>query len=147
MESIQDHIDSLEEKQSFYAGKITELSKELIGTKPNNVDSMVFEDVQTLDGARAIIGTFFQVLLDLQLRLREAVAEVDAKQIAIESLNEQFLEIKSDLELKDAKYKRDVEQIQQTWIDKERMLVQLIIEKAAIDVEQILGQSQETDQT
>ena len=108
---------------------------------------MVFEDVQTLDGARAIIGTFFQVLLDLQLRLKEAVAEVDAKQIAIESLNEQFLEIKSDLELKDAKYKRDVEQIQQTWIDKERMLVQLIIEKAAIDVEQILGQSQENDQT
>jgi hypothetical protein len=31
----------------------------LIGTKPNNVDSMVFDDVQTLDGARAIIGTFF----------------------------------------------------------------------------------------
>ena len=41
--------------------------------------------------------------------------------------------------MKDTKYKRDVEQIQQTWIDKERMLVQLIIEKAAIDVEQILG--------
>ena len=49
------------------------------------------------------------------------------------------MEIKSDLEMKDTKYKRDVEQIQQTWIDKERMLVQLIIEKAAIDVEQILG--------
>ena len=49
------------------------------------------------------------MLLDLQLRLREAVAEVDAKQIAIESLNEQFLEIKSDLEMKDTKYKRDVE--------------------------------------
>ena len=49
------------------------------------------------------------------------------------------MEIKSDLEMKGTKYKRDVEQIQQTWIDKERMLVQLIIEKAAIDVEQILG--------
>lgn len=111
MESIQDHIDSLEEKQSFYAGKITELSKELIGTKPNNVDSMVFEDVQTLDGARAIIGSFFQVLLDLQLRLREAVAEGEVRQNAIDSLNEQFVEIKQDLELKDTKYRRDIEQI------------------------------------
>ena len=109
MDSIQDHIDSLEEQQSFYAGKITELSKELIGTKPNNVDSMVFEDVQTLDGARAIIGTFFSVLLDLQLRLREAVSEVETRQNALDTLNEQFLEIKSDLELKEAKYRRDVE--------------------------------------
>ena len=110
---------------------------------------MVFEDVQTLDGARAIIGTFFSVLLDLQLRLREAVSEVETRQNALDTLNEQFLEIKSDLELKEAKYRRDVEQIQQTWVDKERMLVQLIIEKAAIDVEQILGQSQshENDQS
>lgn len=70
---------------------------------------MVFEDVQTLDGARAIIGTFFSVLLDLQLRLREAVSEVETRQNALDTLNEQFLEIKSDLELKEAKYRRDVE--------------------------------------
>lgn len=70
---------------------------------------MVFEDVQTLDGARAIIGTFFSVLLDLQLRLREAVSEVETRQNALDTLNEQFFEIKSDLELKEAKYRRDVE--------------------------------------
>jgi len=32
---------------------------------------MVFEDVQTMEGARACIGTFFQLLLDLNLQVRE----------------------------------------------------------------------------
>ena len=80
MESIQDHIDSLEEKQSFYAGKITDLSKQLISVRPNNVDSMVFADVQTLDGARACIGTFFQILLDLELQIKDVWAELAVKE-------------------------------------------------------------------
>ena len=38
---------------------------------------MVFADVQTLEGARACIGTFFQLLLDSNLQLREQNEEID----------------------------------------------------------------------
>jgi len=49
----------------------------LIELRPNPVDSMVFADVQTLEGARACIGTFFQLLLDSNLQLREQSDEID----------------------------------------------------------------------
>ena len=38
---------------------------------------MVFADVQTLEGARACIGTFFQLLLDSNLQLREQNEEIE----------------------------------------------------------------------
>lgn len=38
---------------------------------------MVYADVQTLEGARACIATFFQLLLDSNLQLREYSDEVD----------------------------------------------------------------------
>lgn len=110
MENIQDHIDSLEEKQSFYAGKITDLSKQLISVRPNNVDSMVFADVQTLDGARACIGTFFQILLDLELQIKDAYAELEIKESACKGQIQEIAQLKSDLEFKESKFKRDIEQ-------------------------------------
>ena len=39
------------------------------------------------------------------------MAEEEVRQNTIDSLTEQFNEIKQDLELKDAKYRRDIEQI------------------------------------
>lgn len=47
---------------------------------------MVFADVQTLEGARACIGTFFQLLLDSNLQLREQEDEIDQYKKHMESL-------------------------------------------------------------
>ena len=137
MENIQDHIDSLEEKQSFYAGKITDLSKQLISVRPTNTDSMVFNDVQTLDGARACIGTFFQILLDLELQIQDVISDLELKESTVVAINAEITEIQREIELKDVKFKRDIEQCQTNQVEKERMLVQLIVEKAGIDIEQI----------
>ena len=65
------------EEQGFIHSKITQRSKQLIEVRPNSVDSMVFADVQTLEGARACIGTFFQLLLDSNLQLREQNEEIE----------------------------------------------------------------------
>ena len=70
-------MKSYEEEQGFVHSKITQRSKELIEVRPMGVDSMVFADVQTLEGARACIGTFFQLLLDSNLQLREQQDEIE----------------------------------------------------------------------
>ena len=75
--AIRETIKSYEEEQSFIQHKITQRSKMLIEVRPNGVDSMVFDDVQTLEGARACISTFFQLLLDSNLQLRESEEEID----------------------------------------------------------------------
>ena len=47
---------------------------------------MVFADVQTLDGARACIGTFFQLLLDSNLQIREQEDQIEQYNKHIESM-------------------------------------------------------------
>jgi len=56
--------------ESFRSQKVTEYSTALIQTKPNTVDSMVFEKITTLEGAKAFITCFFTMLLDANLRGR-----------------------------------------------------------------------------
>ena len=67
----------------------------------------------------------------------------EVKESAANALSLEISELKADLELKEAKFKRDVDQMHTNQAEKERMLIQLIIEKAAIDVDQILAQNQE----
>lgn len=71
MTAIQEHVESLEAKQSHLASKVTSFSTKLIEVKPDNVDSMVFADVQTLEGARACVTTFFSILLDTYITIRD----------------------------------------------------------------------------
>ena len=46
----------------------------------------MFADVQTLEGARACIGTFFQLLLDSNLQLREQNEEIEKLGSSLASL-------------------------------------------------------------
>ena len=59
MQEIQDHIESLEDKQAFIQTKVINFTKQLITVKPDSMDTMVFNNVQTLEGARSCMTTFF----------------------------------------------------------------------------------------
>ena len=65
----------------------------MIEVRPNNVDSMVFADVQTLEGARACIGTFFQLLLDTNLQIREQDDHIEQQKQHIESMVAEIEEV------------------------------------------------------
>ena len=93
MNQIREHIESLEDKQAFISNKISQKSKQMIELQPGSVDSMVFADVQTLEGARASIATFFQILLDCNIQLRDQVSDIEQYRSQIEAMIKDIEEI------------------------------------------------------
>ena len=45
---------------------------------------MVFAEMQTLEGARACIGTFFQMLLDCNIQVRDQATEIEENKAQME---------------------------------------------------------------
>ena len=95
MAQIQEHIESLEDKQTFISNKISQKNKQMIELQPGSVDSMIFADIHTLEGARACIATFFQVLLDCNIQLRDQMSEMDQYKSQIEAMIKDLEEIET----------------------------------------------------
>jgi hypothetical protein len=70
MRAVQDNLDNLEEKNDFIENKITTLKTAVIEFNPDDVDELKFEEVQSIEGARACLGAFFGILLDVNVYKR-----------------------------------------------------------------------------
>lgn len=71
MRLIQDNLDNMEEKNDFIEGKISGIKTAIIEFNPEDVDQLKFEEVQSIEGARACLGAFFGILLDVNVYKRE----------------------------------------------------------------------------
>jgi len=71
MRAIQDNLDNMEEKNAFIDGKISGIKTAIIEFNPEDVDQLKFEEVQSIEGARACLGAFFGILLDVNVYKRE----------------------------------------------------------------------------
>jgi len=71
MRAVQDNLDNLEEKNDFIENKITTLKTAVIEFNPDDVDELKFEEVQSIEGARACLGAFFGILLDVNVYKRQ----------------------------------------------------------------------------
>jgi len=71
MRAIQDNLDNMEEKNDFIDGKISGIKTAIIEFNPEDVDQLKFEEVQSIEGARACLGAFFGILLDVNVYKRE----------------------------------------------------------------------------
>lgn len=67
MKAIQDNMESLEEKQDFVAQKLSSISTQLISLSPDDIEQLRFDEVQSIEGARACLGAFFGILLDVNV--------------------------------------------------------------------------------
>jgi hypothetical protein len=47
--------------------KISNISSELVGLSPDDVEQLSFAEVQSIEGARACLGAFFGILLDVNV--------------------------------------------------------------------------------
>lgn len=70
MKEIQDGLDNLEEKHDFIEGKITGINTAVIEFSPDDIEQLKFEEVQSIEGARACLGAFFNILLDVNVNKR-----------------------------------------------------------------------------
>lgn len=71
MEEIQDDLDNLEVKHEFIEGKITKINTAIIEFSPDDIEQLKFEEVQSIEGARACLGAFFNILLDVNVNKRQ----------------------------------------------------------------------------
>ena len=104
---------------------------------------MVFADVQTLEGARAVISTFFQLLLDTNLQLRENYDEIEGLKNHTESLISELQELNAQRKQEERQKELELEGLHQEYVEKERMLVQLIIQKTNLNIDFDLEKSSE----
>lgn len=70
MKAVQDNLDNLEEKAEFIDAKIHEINLELMKFSPDDIDQIKFEEVQSIEGARACLAAFFKILLDVNVYKR-----------------------------------------------------------------------------
>ena len=68
---MQDNLDNLEEKNEFIEAKITSIKTSIIEFNPEDIDELKFEEVQSLEGARACLSAFFAILLDVNVYKRQ----------------------------------------------------------------------------
>jgi myo-inositol catabolism protein IolC len=57
----------LEEKFDFIETKLSQINAELLQFSPDDVEQLRFEQVQSIEGARACLGAFFGILLDINV--------------------------------------------------------------------------------
>lgn len=74
IKDIRENIESLDEKLNFVNDKITSISSELVNLSPDNIETLNFSEVQSIEGARACLGAFFNILLDVNVSKKELEA-------------------------------------------------------------------------
>lgn len=87
MKDIQCHIESLEDKQAFINEKISKYNCDLIKLKdPSNDNPFEESPLQSQEGVRTTVNTFFAILLDMNMALRHAESTLDDKESKIQSM-------------------------------------------------------------
>ena len=64
-------MEILEEKRNFINNKVIEIDRQLIESRPESSDTRIFDNVQSIEGARACIEICFQLLFELTLTKNE----------------------------------------------------------------------------
>jgi hypothetical protein len=62
----QENLDSLEERNDFIEGKISNIKTQLIEFNPSDVEELKLE-VNSIEAARTCLSTFFTILLDVNV--------------------------------------------------------------------------------
>ena len=86
-------MESLEEKLDFINLKISNINIEVIKLNPDDVEQLKFDQLQSIEGARACLVAFFGILLDvnvskkqLQNQAQQQDATIDTLMMQIENL-------------------------------------------------------------
>ena len=138
MRVIQDSLDNLEEKNDFIQNQLTHIKTSIIEFNPSDIEELKFDEVQSLEGARACLSAFFTILLDTNVYKQELEAQ-NQQQIAIlEGLNMQLEEMKNVLQANELTFQTNLEQLNKEYADKEELLIKIIMENGDIDMENLM---------
>lgn len=80
-------MEIFEDKRNFINNNVMEIDRILIQTRPEATDSSIFQNVQSIEGARACIEICFQLLFEVNLTKNE----IDKDNIVLRGKLEDFV--------------------------------------------------------
>lgn len=77
IEQYQQNIDSLTEKQDYILAKISEVSKEIVQIGMDFGNAIDKQNLQSAEGIKATVDSFFQILREASVQLRQLQIDHD----------------------------------------------------------------------
>mmetsp|Transcript_23012 Transcript_23012/g.22357 ORF Transcript_23012/g.22357 Transcript_23012/m.22357 type:complete len:160 (+) Transcript_23012:2389-2868(+) len=133
MKALQDNIESMEEKQDFIQSKITNYNAELVGLNPDDIEQLRFDEVQSIEGARACLEAFFGILLDVNVYKKQLEALSLQNEATIDTLKSEVEELTNIQKANEISFQKQLEQLIKEYKEKEDLMMRIILENGGID--------------
>lgn len=86
MKGVNENLETLEEKYDFIDNKVAGLNIKMREFSPDDIEQLKFDQVQSIEGARACLGAFFGILLDVNIYKKQLENSLAAKQKSEDSM-------------------------------------------------------------
>lgn len=133
MDEVNEKLEFLETRQKFINQQILELIRLQEEIRPDAIDSKVMDNVQSLEGARACISIFFQLLLEAKLMTNEVYRDVELKNVEVDNLEKHLEQLKQLIYVKNQYHESAIQELQQSFSQREKLWFNVVIEKTGID--------------
>ena len=138
LEAARETVETLETQADFVEAKLAQIDAELLQFSPDDVEQLRFDQVQSIEGARACLGAFFGILLDVNVYKTELEARSAQQEATIESLLGQVEEIRKIQQANEVSFQQELQQLGLEYQQKEELMKRLILENGGPEFEQLL---------
>ena len=138
LEAARETVETLETQADFVEAKLAQIDAELLQFSPDDVEQLRFDQVQSIEGARACLGAFFGILLDVNVYKTELEARAAQQEATIESLLGQVEEIRKIQQANEVSFQQELQQLGLEYQQKEELMKRLILENGGPEFEQLL---------
>lgn len=119
---------------------MSNINSELIGLSPDDVEQLRFDEVQSIEGARACLGAFFGILLDVNVYKKHLEVQNLHNDATIDALKSQIEELNNVQKANEINFQKQIEQINKDYRQKEDLMLRIIMESGGVDMEMFLNQ-------
>ena len=134
VKQIYESIESLEEKLDFVNLKITSVNTELVSLSPDQVDALDFSQIQSVEGARACLGAFFNSLLESNVKNKEMEKYASQMEGKLQEIQLQVEESAQQVMASERAFMQEMEQARQEYQEREKLLFKIIQEYGGPDI-------------
>ena len=125
IEQYQQNIDSLTEKQDYITAKISEVSREIVQIGMDFGSALDKQNLQSFEGIKATIDSFFQILREASVQLRQLQIDHDKQVVTNEQLKEDLQNQQNLIEANEQYYYQKIQNIEAQCQQREQLLNQL----------------------
>lgn len=109
MRAVQENIETLEEKNDFIESKMSSIQVELTSFSPSDIEALRFDSIHSIEGARACLGAFFGILLDVNVYKKQLENQARASEALIDGLQLELEELRKIQQANEHHFQKQIE--------------------------------------